>query len=45
MAIPLRASDWVYSFRRLITPALAAPFLNYATLVAGATEVQRGQDR
>jgi oligopeptide transport system substrate-binding protein len=40
---PLRAGDWVYSFRRLITPALAAPFLNYATLVEGATEYSAGK--
>ena len=40
---PLRASDWVYSFRRLITPALAAPFLNYAALVEGAGEYGAGK--
>ncbi len=40
---PVRASDWLYSFRRLITPALAAPFLNYATLVEGAAEYNAGK--
>ena len=39
---PVRASDWVYSFHRLITPTLAAPFLNYATLVAGAEDYGKG---
>ena len=40
---PVRAADWVYSFRRLITPALAAPFLNYASLVEGAADYSAGK--
>ena len=39
----VRADDWVYSFKRLITPALAAPFLNYATLVEGAEAYGAGK--
>ena len=40
---PVRAADWVYSFRRFITASLAAPFSDYAFVVEGAEEYFRGQ--
>ncbi len=41
---PVRADDWVFSFRRLLNPKLAAPFVNYAFLIAGAEDFQCGRN-
>lgn len=35
---PMRAADWVFSFRRFLTPEVGAPFASYAMDIVGAED-------
>ncbi len=42
---PVRSADWVFTFQRLLSPRLAAPFSNYATNLVGAGDYLGGKTR